>query len=111
MRHFNTLLLLALSLAPLLGRAQAQGPNERFYSFLVEHPISILEEKHLTQLAVDMDPHARLLVDDGRRDLVVRTRSALKVDAFVRAAGELGMPLRRTLHEAEEHQPTSPGGN
>jgi hypothetical protein len=107
MRTLLFLLLPVLCLLPCTGNAQDQGPLERFYSFEVDHAISVLEEKHLIQLAVNMDPYAKVLLDDGRQLFVVRTMSALKTAEFTRAAQAHGMVVKRRLEETNEHQPTS----
>lgn len=105
------LVLLASCLAPRFSVAQQQGPHDRFYSFVVDQPLSVLQEKHLIQLAVNMDPHAKVLLDESRQALVVRTRSGLTTAAYTQAAGQLGVVLQRRLEDTSEHQPDPEQGN
>lgn len=103
--------LLASCLAPRFSVAQQQGAHDRFYSFVVEQPLSILQEKQLIQQAVDMDPYAKVLLDESRQALVVRTRSGLTTAAYTQAAGQFGVVLQRRLEETSEHQPDLEQGN
>lgn len=105
------LVLLASCLAPRRTVAQQQGAHDRFYSFVVDQPLSILEEKHLIQQAVDMDPFAKVLLDESRLALVVHTRSELNTAIYIQAASAHGMALQRRLVDTDEHLSTLEQGN
>lgn len=96
MRHayFRTLILALVAIAGhSIAFAQA-GTPEHLLSLAAEAPISFPQEKRLTAWLLALDPHATLLVDEDRRDIVTRSRAPLDLAALLEAGSAQGMVLR-----------------
>ncbi|MCB0767121.1 MAG: hypothetical protein KDB95_07930 [Flavobacteriales bacterium] len=88
------LVIAAFSWAPASALAQGTVTIHRF-SLVADQPISILQEKRLTEWIVGMDPEAIILVDEGRRDLVAQSRHSFDLPALIQAGEANGLTLHR----------------
>lgn len=89
---FSAALACLLSLAAIDVSAQT-ATGEIWYQFAMQGVVSDPLEKRVTQVVIDMDPMARVLVDRESNILVVRTYQPLKVAALSNASAQYGITL------------------
>lgn len=94
---FRTVIIALVAIAGPSSVFAQSSPTDQLLSLAAEAPISFPQEKQLTAWLLAVDPHATLLVDEDRKDIVARTRVRLDLAELLEAGAAHGMVLRSNV--------------